>query len=168
MKSILIAYFFCSLISFIGFSQSDTNHLYLDYLELDFADSSEKLISIVLYNESNVLLFTDTSQTKLIGINRTKSCDLKIHTNKSILTLENIKEYISFTETKYRISVFMPINHVACIYATCIRPDGLILLHSQTMKQMDFCGTPDNCVVVNAAPTGYSRFDEFEVNFILE
>lgn len=165
---IQIVFLLCLLISHSGNAQSDTNHLYLDYIELNFADSTEKLISLVLQNDSNALVFTDTSEFKMISISRTQLCHLKIQTNKSIVKLENINEYISFIETKYRISVFMPINHNTCISSTYLRPDGLILLHSQTMEQMDANNNFDNCIVVDAGPTGYSSFEEFSINHTLD
>lgn len=156
------------LISLSGKTQSDTNHLYLDYIQLQFEDSTEKLLSLVFENNSNTIVFTDTSQCKMFGINRYKTCNLSIRTNKSTVILENINEYISFINTKYRISVFMPLNHNDYVSALYMEPSGYILLHSQTGELMDQGVIFGNCVEVDAAPVGYTRFEEFKVKSILE
>jgi hypothetical protein len=155
------------LIPLCGISQSDTSHLYIDYVELNFADTSEKLISLTLQNKSNSLVFKDVSELSMIGIDRAKICDLKVHTNRSIFVLQNINESINFIGTKYRISIFVPANHKTCVYTTYVQPDGMELLHSQSTKQIDIHDNFDNCIVVNSGPTGYTRFEEFEINFTL-
>ncbi len=145
-------------------AQCDTNFLYLDFLEIAIEDSTERILSLKFVNVNDTLEFDNPSQIKMIGINKKKECKLIITTNKSEVILDSINEYLSFTETKYKLSIQMPINHSTCIEATFFRPDGLILIHSQTMKTNPLI----NCVIVDAGPTGYSRFESFESTNLLK
>jgi hypothetical protein len=157
--------FFCiSLFSYLGQAQCDTNFLYLDYLELSFEDSTEFALSLKLINETDTLRFDNFSEMKMIGINKNKECKLIIKTNKSEVILEGINEYISFIKTKYRLSIYMPFNHSTCIEASYFQPDGLILIHSQTMKTE----TLINCILVDSGPTGYSNHQTFETTKLLK
>lgn len=154
---------FILLLSNMSNAQCDTNFLYLDFLELTFEDSTEYALNLKLVNETDTLKFDHFTQMKMIGIHKNKECKLSIITNKSEIILDNINEYLSFIETKYRLSIHMPLNHSTCIEATCFRPDGLILTHSQTMSTNNL----KNCVLVDSGPTGYSRTEKFEISNLL-
>lgn len=156
--------FFILTLSKIGLSQCDTNYLYIDYLELTLEDSKELVENLKLVNNTDTLFFEDASKIKMIGISKNKKCKMIIKTNKSEVIFDSINEYISFTETKYRISIHMPLNHTNCVEATYIRPDGLQLIHSQTM----ITTTLKDCVIVDSGPTGYSRFSKFETTDLLK
>lgn len=155
-------------LSFSGKAQSDTNYLCMDYLKLDFSDSTEKLTSLVLNNDSNTLVFTDTSKFKMIGINRYNVCNLMIRTNKSDILFENINEYISYSDTKYRLTIFFPANHSTCVYGSYYLPDGSVAFHSQTLKSIDIVQDFDFCADAYADPTNYSKFIKFVFNYVLE
>jgi len=154
--------------SSICYTQSDTNLLYIDLLEINFADSSEQLLKLEFRNESDTILFTDVSKCRMIGINKTKTCELLVKTTKSEFILQDINEYISFIETKYRISIYLPINHSNCLNAMYQQPDGLGLFHSQTVVQSKNNSNLTDCIEVVAGPTGYAQFEQFDHNYLLK
>lgn len=160
--SILIL--FISLLSNRSIAQSDTNFLYLDFLELSIEDSTEFLISVKFENATDTLSFNNVLACKMIGISRKSECRLKLTTNKSVVILEDINEYLSFHEAKHVISIFLPTNHSSCIEATYLNPDGSILLHSQTMRQLQ----SRDCIIVEAGPSGNADFKKFETNYVLD
>lgn len=156
------------LINNYGYSQSDTNHLVIDFLEIDFLDSSETLEYVKFINETDTLIFTDLSNCKMVAINGRKTCQIYLKTNKTDFTFENINEYISFTDTKYRITIQIPFKHSNCIDAIYLQPDGMEMFHSQTMEHSKNQDNLKTCMYVTAGPTGYTRFEIFEYNFTLE
>lgn len=168
MKFIQILFFLQLLINNYAYSQSDSNHLVIDFLEINFLDSSETLEYIKFINETDTLIFTDISNCKMVAINGLKTCQMYLKTNKTEITFENINEYISFIETKYLFAIQIPINHSNCIDAIYLQPDGTEMFHSQTMEHWKNQGNSKTCISVNAGPTGYTRFEKFEYNFTLE
>ncbi len=148
----------------VGLTQCDTNYLSLDFMELYIEDPTEHLIELKLVNDSDTLKFGGISDCKMVGINRKKECRLILTTNKSEITLENINEYLSFVESKFKISIIMPKNHSVCVEALYLQPGGSILVHSQTMATSHLI----DCIIVQAGPTGYASFEKFEHQFRLE
>ena len=160
--STLILFIF--LLSIRSIAQTDTNYLYLDFLELSFEDSTENLISFKFENATDTLSFNNAFPCKTIAISRKSECRLILTTNKSAVILENINEYLSFLKAKHIISIFLPTNHTTCVDATYLNPDGSILLHSQTMKTLKL----QNCIIVDAGPSGYANFEKLEPNCVLD
>lgn len=155
---------FIFLLSNRSIAQSDTNFLYLDFLELSIEDSTENLLSFKFENATDTLSFSNVLACKMIGISRKSECRLIVTTNKSVVILENINEYLSFPEAKHFISIILPTNHSSCVEATYFNPDGAILLHSQTMRQLQ----SRDCIMVEAGPSGYADFKKFETNYVLD
>lgn len=149
-------------------TQKDTNHLVIGYLELTLQDTNETLLFVKLINESDTLTFTNISDCKMTAINRWKTCDMVLKTNKTDFVFENINEYLSFPEAKYRIYIEIPLIHSNCINATIMQPDGLEMFHPQTMEHSKNEGEKIECMNISAAPTGYNQFEEFVYNFILD
>lgn len=97
----------------------------------------------------------------MIGISRKSECRLIVTTNKSVVVLENINEYLSFPKAKHFISIFLPTNHSSCVVATYSQPDGS---HTETWSTVD----PKDCVMVEAGPSDYADFKKFEPNYVLD
>ena len=156
------------LIGNSGYAQSDTNHLVIDCLELDFLDSNETLEYLKFMSNTDTLIFTDTSKCKMIAINRWKISQLYLKTNKTEFVFKNINIYISFIDTKYRISIQIPENHSNCIDASFLQPDGLEVFHFQTMEHSKNQNGPITCMSIYACPTAYKRSEKYEYQYLLE
>lgn len=161
VNRISILIFSIFILSTRSIAQSDTNFLYLDFLELSIEDSTENLLSLKFENATDTLSFSNVLACKMIGISRKSECRLIVTTNKSVVILENINEYLSFPEAKHFISIMLPTNHSSCLQATYTQPDGS---HTQTWSTFDL----QDCIIVEAGPTGYADFKKFKPNYVLD
>ena len=161
VNRISILIFSIFILSTRSIAQSDTNFLYLDFLELSIEDSTENLLSLKFENATDTLSFSNVLACKMIGISRKSECRLIVTTNKSVVILENINEYLSFPKAKHFISIILPTNHSSCVEVTYSQPDGS---HTQTWSAVD----PKDCIMVEAGPSGYADFKKFETNYVLD
>lgn len=169
-RSLLRAF---NLVCFLSFSQSlfaqiDTNYLYIDSVDLRFSDPKEKLESITFQNGSNHLVFNNSSRCHLIGIRRSKPCRMIIETNYAEIRIENINEYIAFTDTKHRIVIEFPKQHSTCTEITYTTPQNMYQNRKTFPEKPIDYPQERKCVLLETFPVDFATNEEFPRKHLLE